>query len=89
MTDKQKLYPKLLSEDERASLQKRAEYLLSDLLENNLGGYSGINRPFFIMAAFKEVIEEFTERDVGREWSLNALKAHPEHPKKDNNQNDR
>lgn len=68
-------YPRLLSEDEKKALLKKSEDLLNDLMGNKLGGYEGINRPFWIMSAFKEVIEEYGNRDVGLTWSYNDLKA--------------
>lgn len=37
------------------TLLQRAEQLWKDLQEDNLGGFSGINRPFWIVQAFKEV----------------------------------
>tara|TARA_R110000851_G_scaffold20691_3_gene62419 strand:- start:418 stop:717 length:300 start_codon:yes stop_codon:yes gene_type:complete len=77
--DKTNQYPKLLTEKEKSKLLKKSERLMTELLENNLGGYSGKNRPFWIMSAFKEVIEEFSERDVGLSWSFNDLKKHPDH----------
>lgn len=68
-------YPKLLSDDEHKSLLARAERLWTDLQENNLGGYGGINRPFWIVAQFKAVIEEFGYRDIGQTWSKKELDA--------------
>lgn len=67
--------PNLLSETERAALQLLAENLWSDLQKNELGGFSGINRPFHILHIFKHVIEEFGGRDVGLHWSKNQLDA--------------
>lgn len=61
--------PDELSKDESAALLKKAEELWKDLQNNNLGGYSGINRPFFIVSEFKEAIEQFGRRDVGLTWS--------------------
>lgn len=37
------------------TLLQRAEWLWEDLQKNELGGFSGINRPFWIVQAFKEV----------------------------------
>lgn len=67
--------PELLTKDERASILRKAEELWADLQANNLGGYSGINRPFYILHAFKEVIEKYGHRDVGLSWSKNDLDA--------------
>lgn len=66
-------YPHLLSEAETNSLLLKAENLWSALKENKLGGFSGINRPFFILNEFKEIIEEYGCRDVGLTWSYNDL----------------
>lgn len=82
MTDKRP-YPDLLSKEETKRLLTIAEGLFDDLMENNIGGYSGINRPFWILSHFKQVIEEFGRRDVGQNWSLNALESHPSHVKGD------
>lgn len=67
--------PELFTEDERASILKQAESLWSDLQSNDLGGYSGINRPFYILHEFKRVIEKYGHRDVGLNWSKNDLDA--------------
>jgi hypothetical protein len=66
-------YPRLLSDDEKRSLLQKAENLWEALEENKPGGFSGINRPFFILHEFKEVIEQFGGRDVGLTWSVNDL----------------
>lgn len=76
----QRPYPALLDNGEASELLKRAEQLWSDLQANNLGGYSGINRPFYILNEFKRVIEEFGGRDVGLHWSKDQLDAHPDRP---------
>ncbi len=68
-------YPDLLSEEESKELLSRAEDLWRDLQTNNLGGFSGINRPFWILFQFKQVIEEFGGRDVGLGWSKYQLDA--------------
>lgn len=68
-------YPDLLSTEEEKALLTRAEQLWEDLQANNLGGFSGCNRPFWIVAEFKSVIEEFGRRDVGQRWSKNDLDA--------------
>lgn len=73
-------YPELLSDDERRALLTRAEEMWRDLQANNLGGFSGRNRPFWIMHEFRRVIEEFGHRDVGLRWSKNDLDAHPDAP---------
>ncbi len=67
--------PELLSPDEHAKLQALAEQLWKDLQENQLGGFGGINRPFYILWKFKAVIEEFGHRDVGLGWSKDDLDA--------------
>ena len=68
-------YPELLSDAEQKTLLARAEQLWRELQADNLGGFSGINRPFWIAAEFKSVIEEFGHRDVGLQWSKNDLDA--------------
>lgn len=68
-------YPDLLSEDENKALLELAERLWRELQENRLGGYSGVNRPFWIQAEFKSVIERFGRRDVGLTWTKNQLDA--------------
>lgn len=68
-------YPKLLTKDEARDLLKKAEQLWRDLQEDNLGGFSGINRTFYILHKFKRVIEEFGGRDVGLHWSKDQLDA--------------
>ena len=77
----QRPYPELLSKDESKALLTFAEQLWSDLQENNLGGYGGINRPFWILSQFKDVIERFGHRDVRQTWSMDELRAHPDHQK--------
>lgn len=74
MTD-QKHTPDLLSEVERKQLLADAEWLWRRLEANDIGGFSGINRPFYILHAFKEVIEKYGRRDVGLSWSKNDLDA--------------
>ena len=68
-------YPDLLSDDEQKAILGRAEDLWADLQANNLGGFSGINRPFWIAYKFKSVIETFGRRDVGLSWSKDDLEA--------------
>lgn len=52
-----------------------AERLWNDLQKNNLGGYSGGNRPFYILHEFKRMIEKYGNRDVGLTWSKDDLEA--------------
>lgn len=78
-TDGLRPYPELLSEAERKALLNTAEELWRDLQENQLGGYSGINRPFWILNYFKQMIEKYGRRDTGYRWTPNQLKAHPDH----------
>lgn len=68
-------YPDLLSEAERKQILADAEWLWKRLEANDIGGFSGINRPFYILHAFKEVIEKYGRRDVGLSWSKNDLDA--------------
>lgn len=68
-------YPALLTDEESKSMLKEAENLLDDLLANELGGFSGINRPFYIVHAFKRAIEKYGRRDVGLNWSRDDLEA--------------
>lgn len=65
--------PDLLSDTERKQLLADAEALWRRLEANDLGGFSGINRPFYILHAFKEAIEKYGRRDVGLTWSKNEL----------------
>ena len=74
-------YPDLLNAGERADLLSQAEQLWRDLQANDLGGFSGINRPFYILNRFEGVIEQFGGRDVGLQWSKNQLDNHPDRPK--------
>lgn len=71
----QRPFPELLDKDESRALLTRAEHLWEDLQANNLGGYSGINRPFYILNEFRRVIEEFGHRDTGLQWSKSDLDA--------------
>ncbi|MUO70065.1 hypothetical protein [Agrobacterium vitis] len=68
-------FPELLSEDEKKSMLREAEILWKDLEENKLGGFSCQNRPFYIVHAFKCAIEKYGHRDVGLNWSKDALDA--------------
>lgn len=76
MTDRE--MPKLLTKEETADMLKEAEWLLKDLLENNLGGYSYGNRPFYILHAFKRMIEKYGNRDVGLTWTYDELTTEKE-----------
>lgn len=67
--------PELLSVQERKDILRDAEELWRALESNDLGGYSNINRPFYILHAFKQVIEKYGHRDVGLHWSRNDLDA--------------
>lgn len=68
-------YPELLTPDEAKEILREAENLWRDLQQNNLGGFSNGNRPFYILHAFKTVIEKYGRRDVGLTWSKNDLDA--------------
>ena len=67
--------PDLLSEQERKEILADAELLWRDLQKNDLGGFSGENRPFYILHEFKRIIEKYGRRDVGLTWSKNDLDA--------------
>lgn len=67
--------PELLSAEEREHLLADAEWLWKRLEANDIGGFRGANRPFYILHAFKEVIEKYGRRDVGLGWSKNDLDA--------------
>jgi hypothetical protein len=49
---------------ERKTLLAKSEQLWDDLQRNELGGYSGINRPFHIAEVFKEIAREARARGV-------------------------
>lgn len=69
-------YPELLTEDEKQALLQKSVDLWNALEENKLGGFSSINRPYFIMHEFKEIIEKYGKRDVGLTWqSIDLQKA--------------
>ena len=68
-------FPDLLSVSEQQEILLDAEILWSELQKNELGGFSGQNRPFYILHAFKTVIEKYGKRDVGLKWSNNDLDA--------------
>lgn len=74
-TENSRPYPELLTSEERASILLEVEQLWSDLQANELGGFSGANRPFYILHAFKLAIEKYGHRDVGLHWSKNDLDA--------------
>jgi hypothetical protein len=80
MSKETRPYPDLLSEDERKALLADAEWLWKRLEANDIGGFRGANRPFYILHAFKEVIEKYGRRDVGLSWSKNDLDAALTHP---------
>lgn len=48
-----------------AELLKKAERLWEDLQKNQLGGFSGINRPFWIMYVFKEIRDAVRAEQTG------------------------
>lgn len=73
--DQSRTPPDLLNNDESSAILFEAEALWADLQRNDLGGFSGINRPFYILAEFKRVIEKYGRRDVGLTWSYDDLKA--------------
>lgn len=75
MTDRP--YPILLTDEERKSILAEVETLWAELEGNELGGYSGINRPFYILHAVKRAIEKYGYRDVGLTWSKRQLEAEP------------
>lgn len=67
--------PDLLSAEEQRALLTDAEQLWRDLEGNQLGGFSNINRPFWVLFAFKQVIEKYGRRDVGLKWAQDDLKT--------------
>jgi hypothetical protein len=67
--------PALLTTEEGQELLTDAETLWRDLQQNNLGGFSGANRPFYILWQFRRVIEKYGNRDVGLTWSQDELDA--------------
>lgn len=66
----------LLSDEERRALLTRAENLWRALEGNNLGGFSDQNRPFYIVNAFREVIEDFGKRNTGYRHTGLEIEAH-------------
>lgn len=75
MGEMERTMPILLTKDEGSALLLKSERLWKNLRENDLGGFADGNRPFYILWAFEEVIEEFGNRDVGLTWSKNQLDA--------------
>jgi hypothetical protein len=65
--------PELLTDEEGRALLTEAEELWRDLQQDQLGGFSGINRPFYILHQFRRVIEKYGHRDVGLTWSKDEL----------------
>jgi hypothetical protein len=72
--------PELLTADEQRAMLADAEQLWRCLQSNDLGGYSGQNRPFYILHHFKEAIEKYGRRDVGLTWTKNEIDALPAPP---------
>lgn len=66
----------LLSTSERADLLKKAEGLWDRLQSNDIGGYSDANRPFYILACFRDVIEDYGKRNTGWHHSFEAIEKH-------------
>jgi len=66
----------LLSGEEKRAMLKKAEYLWRRLQANDLGGYSGVNRPFYILNAFMEIIEDYGRRDIGEKHTGYEIEAH-------------
>lgn len=66
--------PNLLTEEEKKWLLNLSECLVKDILEDKLGGYSGVNRPYHAFHMFKVAIERLGKRDVGLQWTYNQLK---------------
>lgn len=75
--------PQLLTDVENKALLQLSEAVWADLQKNELGGYSGGNRPFYLLWMFKTVIERYGYRDVGLTRSKNALDEAYERGKKD------
>lgn len=66
--------PELLNEEEKKWLLTLSENMVRDILNDNLGGYSGINRPFHVFHMMEVAIEKLGHRDVGLTWTHNQLK---------------
>jgi len=75
MSEAERELPELLTAGEQQDLLAEAEQLWRDLQANELGGFSGGNRPFWIMYQFKCAIEKYGHRDVGLNWSKDELDA--------------
>lgn len=60
--------PEFLTKEEAKDMFIEADYLWRDLQENNLGGFSGGNRPFYIVYQFRRIVEKFGRRDTGLTW---------------------
>jgi hypothetical protein len=54
-----------LTEEELAALNSYSEVLWYELRDNHLGGYSGVNRPFYLAWKIREAIERFGHRNTG------------------------
>lgn len=54
-----------LTSEETTQLREFAEGVWQALVANDLGGFSGINRPFYLVWKFREAIERFGRRDTG------------------------
>lgn len=66
--------PELLTKEENEWLLKFSENLVKDIIDNDLGGYSGVNRPFHVKFMMEMAIEKLGHRDTGLNWSYNQLK---------------
>jgi len=66
--------PELITREEHDWLLKLSEHLVKDILEDKLGGYSGINRPFHAFHVIRVAIEKLGHRDTGLQWSYDQLK---------------
>ena len=62
-----------LTLDEQKELLRFSEAVWKDLSDNNLGGYSGINRPFYLCWMFREVIEKYRNRNLGSNLTREQL----------------
>lgn len=56
-------------------MEEFARHVWSRLQSNDLGGYSGVNRPLYLLWMFKDAIEKWGNRDVGLSWSKEQLEA--------------
>jgi hypothetical protein len=75
MSEETRPYPELLTDEEQRQIVEMAEQLWADLQSNNLGGYSGINRPFYIANELRRAVEQFGHRDTGLHWTRDQLNA--------------